>query len=27
VVNFVTERDAPLVSKLDNVRSAPKAKR
>jgi superfamily II DNA/RNA helicase len=25
VVNFVTERDAPLVSKLDAVRSAPKA--
>ncbi|MFZ4717644.1 MAG: DEAD/DEAH box helicase [Chthoniobacterales bacterium] len=25
VVNFVTERDAPLMSKLDGVRSAPKA--
>jgi superfamily II DNA/RNA helicase len=25
VVNFVTERDAPLMSKLDAVRSAPKA--
>ena len=25
VVNFVTERDAPLVSKLDGVRPAPKA--
>jgi len=25
VVNFVTERDAPLVSKLDAVRSSPKA--
>jgi superfamily II DNA/RNA helicase len=24
VVNFVTERDAPLVSKLDAVRAAPK---
>jgi superfamily II DNA/RNA helicase len=26
VVNFVTERDAPLVSKLDGVRSAPKSR-
>jgi ATP-dependent RNA helicase RhlE len=25
VVNFVTDRDAPLMSKLDGVRSAPKA--
>jgi superfamily II DNA/RNA helicase len=25
VVNFVTERDTPLVSKLEGVRPAPKA--